>query len=93
MQHKETRLNIRANWQQKSMIARAAKLSKKTISNYMLEKVLEDAQAILGEESHFKLSEEKWQAFVNNLDSEPKNIPALRKLLLGPDIFDQESSR
>lgn len=41
-----------------------------------------------GESVRFSLSEERWQAFCEALDAPPKEIPALRKLLTEPSLFD-----
>lgn len=93
VENKETRLNIRANSHQKKVIARAAKLRKTTISHFVLDNAYEMALAILAEETHFKLPEKKWQAFCEALDRKPKDIPALRKLLVEPSIFERTGSK
>jgi predicted DNA-binding antitoxin AbrB/MazE fold protein len=36
----------------------------------------------------FVLPEDRWQAFCDALDAPPKEIPALRKLLMEPSLFD-----
>ena len=36
----------------------------------------------------FMLPENRWQAFCDALDAPPKHIPALRKLLAEPSLFD-----
>lgn len=40
----------------------------------------------------FDLPEDRWQAFCDALDAPPKDIPALRKLLTEPSVFDATSS-
>lgn len=87
---KETRLNVRASVYQKNIILRAAKLRNTTISNFILQKAYEDAQTILAEESHFKLSNRSWEQLCKVLDRTPKSTPALKKLLTQPDIFDKK---
>ena len=44
---------------------------------------------ILGDEVHFYLSAEKWDAFCAALDAPPKELPKLRELLRKPSIFDE----
>jgi predicted DNA-binding antitoxin AbrB/MazE fold protein len=36
----------------------------------------------------FILPQDRWQAFCDALDAPPKEIPALRKLLTEPSLFD-----
>lgn len=40
----------------------------------------------------FDLPEDRWQAFCDALDTPPKDIPALRKLLTEPSVFDAATS-
>jgi predicted DNA-binding antitoxin AbrB/MazE fold protein len=54
-----------------------------------------DLQSADGEEreqAHFALSPEQWQAFCTALDAPPKAIPALRKLLTEPSVFDDSGN-
>jgi predicted DNA-binding antitoxin AbrB/MazE fold protein len=36
----------------------------------------------------FALPEDRWQTFCDALDGPPKDLPALRKLLTEPNLFD-----
>jgi predicted DNA-binding antitoxin AbrB/MazE fold protein len=40
------------------------------------------------DQSHFVLSPERWEAFCALLDSPPRQIPALQKLLTQPSVLD-----
>jgi len=73
---------------QKEVIARAANLKQTTITNFMVEQAFSAAQQILADQVHFYLSPEKWDEFCAALDAPPKDLPALRKLLTEPGIFD-----
>ncbi len=44
----------------------------------------------MADQVYFALPTDRWQAFCDALDAEPKNIPALRKLLIEPSIFDAD---
>ena len=88
-QLKTIRVNIRATCHQKNLIAQAAKIKQITVSNFILEKACEAAQQIISEKSHFLLSPQKWEAFSEALDTPPKNILALKKLLTEPGVFDE----
>ena len=82
------RLNIRATENQKDAIARAARLTHASISDFVLTRAYRDAQEILAEQNDFRLSKRQWQAFNEALDAPPKAIPALRRLLAEPGVFD-----
>jgi predicted DNA-binding antitoxin AbrB/MazE fold protein len=47
-----------------------------------------DSELSLSESIQIRLSAEGWQQFCDALDAPPKNIPALRKLLTEPSVFD-----
>ena len=77
---KENRFSIRATAKQKELIARAASRSNKTISEFVLENVIEAAEALEMDNANFAVSREKYEQFLAALDEKPKSIPALRKL-------------
>jgi uncharacterized protein (DUF1778 family) len=88
LQSKDTRLNIRATRHQKAVIAKAAKASNTTVSTFVLRHAYEDAQSILADEARFRLPKRQWKAFCDALDTPPKDLPALRKLLRSKGVFD-----
>ena len=88
-QNKPVRLNIRVSEHEKDVITRAAGTLNKTVSSFVLEKAYAEAQAVLADQSQFRLPEKKWRKFCKALDAPPKNIPALRKLLTKPGVFDE----
>lgn len=72
------------------MIEQAALLQEKTVSDFVLDKAFEAAQQIIAERTHFKLSAEQWEAFCQALDAPARAIPALRRLLTKPGVFDEQ---
>jgi uncharacterized protein (DUF1778 family) len=86
---KEERLNIRASARQKEIIAKAASIEEKTISECVLDNAYKAAQEVLAEQTHFNLPEDQWKAFCAALDAPPKSIPELRALLTEPSVFDE----
>lgn len=74
---------------QREVIARAAELKQTTITSFMVDHSFQAAQQILADQSHFYLSPEKWDEFCAALDAPPKELPALRKLLTEPGVFDE----
>lgn len=86
---KETKVQLRMRPLQKHVIARAAELKQTTMTNFMVEHAFQAAQQILADQTHFYLSEEKWDEFVAALDAPPRELPELRKLLTEPSVFDE----
>ena len=87
--NKPTRLNIRVSEHEKDVITKAAITLNTTVSRFVLQKAYAEAQAVLAEQSQFRLTEKKWRKFCKALDAPPKDIPALRKLLTEPGVFDE----
>jgi uncharacterized protein (DUF1778 family) len=87
---KETRLSIRATPESKELLERAAKKENKNLSDFVLENALSAAEAIVADDANFSLNKKQWKKFVAALDAPPRNIPALRKLLTEPGVFDEK---
>jgi uncharacterized protein (DUF1778 family) len=88
---KQAKVQLRLSAEQKATISRAAQLRQTTLSNFLLENAYSAAQQVLADEAHFALPTEKWQAFCAALDAPPRDIPALRKLLTEPGVFDERA--
>ena len=86
---KETKVQLRMRTLQKDVIARAAELKQTTLTNFMVEQAFNAAQQIIADQAHFYLSQEKWDVFCAALDAPPRDLPALRKLLTEPSVFDE----
>jgi uncharacterized protein (DUF1778 family) len=85
---KGTRLSIRASAAQKKVIAQAARIKETTVSDFVLEQSLTAAQQVLADQAQFILPKKQWEAFCAALDANPRSIPALRRLLTRPGVFD-----
>jgi|SRR5687768_7959253 uncharacterized protein (DUF1778 family) len=85
---KASRLSIRASATQKRVIAEAARIKDTTISDFMLEQSLTAAQRVIADQMKFSLPQKQWKQFYDALDARPKTIPALRRLLISPALFD-----
>lgn len=85
---KETRLSIRATPESKELLERAAKKENKNLSDFVLENALSAAEAIVADDANFSVDKKQWKKFISALDAPPRNIPALRKLLTEPGVFD-----
>ena len=85
---KASRFSIRASATQKRVIAEAARIKDTTISDFVLEQSLTAAQQIIADQVQFRLPKKQWKEFCDALDAPPKKIPALRRLLTKPGLFD-----
>jgi len=74
-------INLRALDSQRNLIDKAAALSGKTRSDFMLETACREAENILLEQNLFMLNENDFDAFMKSLDAPVKDNPALQKLL------------
>ena len=87
LRQKETRLSIRASDPEKRILAQAARARHMNTSQFVLQASLDAAQAVLLDQSEFRLSSDQWQAFCERLDAPAKSIPALRRLFSETDSF------
>src|SRR5260370_10961108 len=90
---RDTKVQLRMRPLQKEVIARAANLKQTTVTNFMVEHAFHAAQQILADQVHFYLSPEKWDEFCAALDAPPKELPALRRLLTEPGVFDRPARK
>ncbi len=74
-------INLRVSKREKTLIDRAAKLLDRSRSDFMLEAACREAEALLLDQNHFSLSEEKLKRFMAMLDESPSDNVKLRKLL------------
>lgn len=82
-------LNIRISEQQKDLIGKAAALSKRSPSEFVIENAYDAATQVLADKTHFVLSADKWEEFCDALDAPPKSIPALKELFSKPSPFNE----
>lgn len=84
---KETRLSIRASEPEKAILTQAARARHMNTSQFVLQASLDAAQAVLVDQTEFRLPAEQWEEFCRRLDAPPTLIPALRQLFSEPDPF------
>lgn len=89
---KNDRIDLRAKKSQKDYLAHAATLCGMKLSSFVLESALKEAEAIVNQNVHFALSEKQWKDFCSALDQPACEIPKLKKLVTGPDIFDERKT-
>ena len=87
-QQKTERIDIRTSATAKAVLQQAAASVNKTVSEFLLDTGLSAASEALADRRLFVLNDEQWEQFQLALDSDPKDKPALKRLLTTPSVFD-----
>ena len=85
---KSEQLNIRVSSAQKTRLAEAAMLQNIIVSQFVLNKSLDAAEQVIAEQRLIRASKPEYDWLMAQLDEPPRDIPALRKLLNEPSIFE-----
>ena len=85
---KVSRLDLRASAAQKRILEEAARLKHTSVTEFILQTACEAAKEVLAEEGQIRMPKDDWKAFLKALDAPPRSLPALRKLLTTPGVFD-----
>ena len=74
-------LNIRIKAPQRALIAQAARRANKTISDFVRDAAIHEAESILLDTTRIELDPEAWAELTAALDAPPTDNPRLRDLL------------
>ncbi|MFZ4539739.1 DUF1778 domain-containing protein [Propionivibrio sp.] len=74
-------INLRALPEQRDLIDRAATLSGKNRSDFMLEAACDKAKAVVLDQVFFSLDTDKYRQFTALLDAPPSHNPGLERLM------------
>jgi len=89
MTNKRTdRIDLRVYPEAKEALQAAAALRHKSVSEFILDSALGIADEVLADRRHFGLNAEQWEALQVALDSPPRPLPRIEKLMQVPGIFD-----
>ena len=87
---KETRISMRVDPQRKAVIARAARIRRTTISDFVLENAYLTASQIVADETGLVMTDEQFEHFVRLLDAPPpENLAKMKALLNKKTILDE----
>ncbi len=81
---KTERLNLRVEPKLRSLLERAAGLSRLSMSTFVLEAARISAEQRLADQERFTLPPDRFKAFLEALERPPREIPRLRQLLSEP---------
>ena len=85
------KLDLRLSKSAKQTLQAAAAAARKSVSEFVLETALSEAEERLADRSVFTLDAERWDAFVAALDAPPRRHPRLERLFREPSVFDPEA--
>lgn len=91
---RETRsekLDLRLSKDAKRTLQAAAAVTRKTVSDFVLESALSEAEERLADRRVFTLDAQSWDAFVAALDAPPRRHARLERLFRERSIFDPKS--
>ncbi len=87
---KKERMELRASSRQTVAIRKAAEVSAKTVSAFVLDAAYSDALRVLADSQIFNLDENKWEAFVTALERPVVKKRKLRELMSRSSILEGE---
>ena len=89
------RIDIRTDARRKGIIARAAELMNTNVTQFILDRVVPDAERIVAEKESQKicLAADDWTEFCRRLDEAPRDLPKMRALLNRPSRFVDADER
>lgn len=85
---KSERIDVRASSPVKQLLQKAARVSHKNVSEFLLEAGIVAANQTLTDRTRFELPAEQWRAFHAALDRPVRSKPKLKKLLTEPGLLD-----
>jgi uncharacterized protein (DUF1778 family) len=85
------KLDLRLTKSAKRILQAAAMVARKSVSEFVLESALNEAEERLADRRAFTLDAERWEAFVAALDAPPRRHPRLERLFREKSVFDPES--
>jgi uncharacterized protein (DUF1778 family) len=82
------KLDLRLTKSAKHTLQAAATAAHKSVSEFVLEIALSEAEERLADRRIFKIDAKRWDAFVAALDAPPRRNPRLKRLFREPSVFD-----
>jgi uncharacterized protein (DUF1778 family) len=82
------KLDLRLSKSAKQTLQAAATAARKSVSEFVLETALSEAEERLADRRIFTLDAKRWEAFAAALDAPPRRHPRLERLFREPSVFD-----
>jgi uncharacterized protein (DUF1778 family) len=85
------KLDLRLTRAAKQTLQAAASAERKSVSEFVLETALSEAEERLADRAVFTLDAKKWDAFVAALEAPTRRHTRLERLFREPSVFDPKS--
>jgi uncharacterized protein (DUF1778 family) len=85
------KLDLRLSRTAKQTLQAAAAAERKSVSEFVLDTALREAEERLADRRVFTIEGKRWEAFVAALDAPPRRHPRLERLFREPSVFDTKS--
>lgn len=83
------RLDVRLSAVERDLFVEAAALSGRTVADFVRETATTAARMLLADRTRFVIPPERWAAFAEALDREPRDLSRLAASLAEPSILDK----
>ena len=84
----KSRMDLRVHAQHEAVIRRAAECQGRTLTDFVLEAALLQAERVLADRRYFQVDDAAWKKFTEALDRPAAEKPRLRGLLSGPSVLE-----
>jgi len=85
------KLDLRLSRAAKQTLQAAATVARKSVSEFVLDSALSEAEERLADRRVFALDRKNWEAFVAALDAPPRRHLRLERLFEQASVFDSKS--
>jgi uncharacterized protein (DUF1778 family) len=85
------KLDLRLSRAAKKTLQAAATAERKSVSEFVLDTALSEAEERLADRRLFTLDAKGWDAFIAALDAPPRRHARLERLFREPSVFDPKS--
>jgi uncharacterized protein (DUF1778 family) len=87
------KLDLRLTKSAKRTLQAAATASRKSVSEFVVESALAEAEERLADRRVFTLTAKDWNAFLAALDAPPRRVERLERLFRERSVFDADSDK
>jgi uncharacterized protein (DUF1778 family) len=87
---RRSRINLRASARQEQLLKQAAAATDRTMTDFVLESAVVEAERVLADRRWFLISDEQWDEFQHLLEQPARDLPKLRALLAKSSPFADE---
>lgn len=81
-------LDLRLSPQAEQKLQAAASIAQRSVSEFVVESALIRADETLAGRTRFVLNAERWKAFLEALDADPRDLPRVQRLFQERSIFE-----